>query len=128
MTEIAGLGTTHAVYAPPVPGTIGVALPGIEVRVADLEDVTRDAPPGVPGELMVRGPIVMMGYFGNPDETARTIETPTTAWPPTSDRARWSSWPPCQPPQPARSCAANSPTPARTRLLTRRLISRATWR
>jgi long-chain acyl-CoA synthetase len=74
MTEIAGLGTTHAVYAPPVPGSIGVALPGIEVRVADLEDVTRDAPPGVPGELMVRGPIVMMGYFGNPEETARTIE------------------------------------------------------
>lgn len=74
MTEIAGLGTTHAVYAPPVPGSIGVALPGIEVRVADLQDVTRDAPPGVPGELMVRGPIVMMGYFGNPEETARTIE------------------------------------------------------
>jgi len=74
MTEIAGLGTTHALYAPPVPGSIGVALPGIEVRVADLEDVTRDAAPGVPGELMVRGPIVMMGYFGNPEETARTIE------------------------------------------------------
>jgi long-chain acyl-CoA synthetase len=74
MTEIAGLGTTHALYAPPLPGSIGVALPGIEVRVADLTEVARDAPPGVPGELMVRGPIVMMGYFGNPEETARTIE------------------------------------------------------
>jgi long-chain acyl-CoA synthetase len=74
MTEIAGLGTTHALYAPPVPGSIGVALPGIEVRVADLESVSRNAEPGVPGELMVRGPIVMMGYFGNPEETARTIE------------------------------------------------------
>jgi long-chain acyl-CoA synthetase len=74
MTEIAGLGTTHALYAPPVPGSIGVALPGIAVRVADLEDVTRDAAAGVPGELMVRGPIVMMGYYGNPAETAKTIE------------------------------------------------------
>jgi long-chain acyl-CoA synthetase len=74
MTEIAGLGTTHAVYAPPVPGSIGVALPGIGIRVADLEDASRDAPPGEPGELMVRGPIVMMGYFGNPEETAKTIE------------------------------------------------------
>lgn len=74
MTEIAGLGTTHAVYAPAVPGSIGVALPGIAVRVADLDDVTRDAAVGVPGELMVRGPIVMMGYYGNPEETARTIE------------------------------------------------------
>ena len=74
MTEVAGLGTTHAIYAPPVPGSIGVALPGIEVRVADLEDVSRDVAPGTPGELMVRGPIVMMGYYNNPGETARTIE------------------------------------------------------
>ena len=62
MTEIAGLGTTHAVHAPPVPGSIGVSLPGIEVRVADLNDAAVTAPPGTPGELMVRGPIVMLGY------------------------------------------------------------------
>ena len=74
MTEIAGLGTTHAVYAPAVPGSIGVALPGIDIRVADLDDVTRDAPPGTPGELMVRGPIVMMGYYNNTEEMAKTIE------------------------------------------------------
>lgn len=74
MTEIAGLGTTHAVYAPPVGGSIGVALPGISVRVADLDDVTRDAPAGTPGELMVRGPIVMLGYHNNPEETAKVIE------------------------------------------------------
>ena len=74
MTEIAGLGTTHALHAPPVPGSIGVSLPGVEVRVADLADVTRDAPRDEPGELMVRGPIVMLGYHGNPAATAETIE------------------------------------------------------
>ncbi|GEL16539.1 class I adenylate-forming enzyme family protein [Pseudonocardia asaccharolytica] len=74
MTELAGLGTTHALHAPPVPGSIGVALPGVEVRVADLADVRRDAPRGEPGELMVRGPIVMLGYHGNPQATAETIE------------------------------------------------------
>ncbi|MDD7965344.1 class I adenylate-forming enzyme family protein [Actinomycetospora lemnae] len=74
MTEIAGLGTTHALYAPPVPGSIGVALPGIELRIADLADVGRDSPVGEPGELMVRGPIVMSGYHGNPEATAETIE------------------------------------------------------
>jgi long-chain acyl-CoA synthetase len=74
MTEVAGLGTTHALHAPPVPGSIGVALPGIEVRVADLADTALDAPAGEPGELMVRGPIVMMGYHGNPEATAETIE------------------------------------------------------
>jgi long-chain acyl-CoA synthetase len=74
MTEIAGLGTTHALHAPPVPGSIGVSLPGVELRVADLADVTRDAPRGEPGELMVRGPLVMLGYHGNPQATAETIE------------------------------------------------------
>jgi long-chain acyl-CoA synthetase len=74
MTEIAGLGTTHPVHATRVPGSIGVSLPGVQVRVADLEDVARDAPPGVPGELMVRGPIVMLGYHGNPAATAEAIE------------------------------------------------------
>jgi long-chain acyl-CoA synthetase len=74
MTEIAGLGTTHAVHAPPVPGSIGVAIPGVEIRVADLEDVRRDAPRGEPGELMVRGPIVMLGYHNNAEATAETIE------------------------------------------------------
>jgi long-chain acyl-CoA synthetase len=74
MTEISGLGTTHALHAPPVPGSIGVSLPGVEVRIADLSDVGRDAPRGQPGELMVRGPIVMIGYHGNTEATAETIE------------------------------------------------------
>ncbi|MFF7777103.1 class I adenylate-forming enzyme family protein [Streptomyces tanashiensis] len=74
MTEISGLGTTHAIHAPSVHGSIGVSLPGVEVRIADLDDVTRDAPVGEPGELMIRGPLVMMGYFGRPAETKEAIE------------------------------------------------------
>ena len=74
MTELSGLGTTHALFAPNLPGSIGVALPGVEVRVADLADVAKDAPRGEPGELMVRGPIVMLGYFGNEAETRAVIE------------------------------------------------------
>jgi long-chain acyl-CoA synthetase len=74
MTEISGLGTTHAVHAPPLPGSIGVALPGIEVRIADLTDATRETPSGQPGELMIRGPLVMLGYHNNPQATAEAIE------------------------------------------------------
>ena len=74
MTELSGLGTTHALFAPNLPGSIGVALPGVEVRVADLAGVAKDAPLGEPGELMVRGPIVMLGYFGNEAETRAVIE------------------------------------------------------
>ena len=36
MTEIAGLGTTHALYGPNVHGSIGVGLPGIDVRVGEI--------------------------------------------------------------------------------------------
>jgi long-chain acyl-CoA synthetase len=74
MTELAGLGTTHALYAPNVHGSIGVALPGVEVRVAGFDDASVTMPPDEAGELMVRGPIVMLGYYGNEAATAATIE------------------------------------------------------
>jgi long-chain acyl-CoA synthetase len=73
MTEVCGNGTTHALYAPPVPGSCGVSLPGVEVRIADPDDPRREAPRGVPGELMIRGPIVMLGYHGNPEATAEVL-------------------------------------------------------
>jgi long-chain acyl-CoA synthetase len=74
MTELSGPATSHTVYAPRVLGSIGVSLPGTEIRVASLEDVSRTAPVGEPGELMARGPLVMTGYFGNDDATKATIE------------------------------------------------------
>lgn len=74
MTELAGLGTTHWHDRPPVRGSIGVALPHVELRVADLENVAHDAPTGEPGELMARGPLVMIEYFGNAEATTKAIE------------------------------------------------------
>jgi long-chain acyl-CoA synthetase len=63
MTELAGLGTTHALCAPNIHGSIGVALPGVEVRVACFDEAAHTAPSGEPGELMVRGPIVIAGLL-----------------------------------------------------------------
>ncbi|GAA4550497.1 class I adenylate-forming enzyme family protein [Pseudonocardia xishanensis] len=74
MTEISGIGITHSVHVPGPPGSIGVSLPGVQVRIADLEDVTRTVPAGEPGELMIRGPIVMLGYHGRPEATAEALE------------------------------------------------------
>ncbi len=74
MTELSGLGTTHAFHAPNVQGSIGVALPGVEAKVADPEDPRRECRVGEPGELLVRGPIVTMGYYNNPEATAETID------------------------------------------------------
>jgi long-chain acyl-CoA synthetase len=53
------------------PGTVGLPLPGIKVRVVD--DCGEELPPGIPGELIVKGPNVMRGYLNKPEETAQTI-------------------------------------------------------
>ena len=55
------------------PGTIGPALPDTEERVVDLETGERDLPPGELGELLIRGPQVMKGYYRQPEATAEAI-------------------------------------------------------
>ena len=73
MTELSGVGTTHAVYAPNVRGSIGVALPGVELRVSPVDGARAECAPGEAGELMARGPIVTMGYLNNPQATAECV-------------------------------------------------------
>ncbi|GAA5154193.1 long-chain-fatty-acid--CoA ligase [Microbacterium pseudoresistens] len=51
-------------------GSIGLPLPGTEVRLADPDDPAREVDAGQPGELQVRGPQVFQGYYGKPEETA----------------------------------------------------------
>jgi len=51
------------------PGAVGLPLPGTEVLVADESGARRD--PGQAGELIVRGPHVMAGYWRQPDLTAQ---------------------------------------------------------
>jgi long-chain acyl-CoA synthetase len=54
-------------------GSIGVPISDTECRIVDLEDEITDVPVGERGELIVRGPQVMLGYKGKPDETAKTL-------------------------------------------------------
>ena len=74
MTELGGLGTTFASNGPVKHGSIGVALPYIEARIADTEDARKTLPAGEVGELMIKGGIVMQGYYGNEQATRDTIE------------------------------------------------------
>jgi long-chain acyl-CoA synthetase len=53
------------------PGTVGLPLPGQEVRVVGDDDEPLAS--GQVGEVTVRGPNVMRGYLGKPEETARTL-------------------------------------------------------
>ena len=74
MTELGGLGTTHPHNGPRRLGSIGVALPLSQTRVAVSDDPQREVPPGEVGELLIRGPTVMNGYLNNSDATAATLE------------------------------------------------------
>jgi acyl-CoA synthetase (AMP-forming)/AMP-acid ligase II len=53
------------------PGSIGKAIPGVSLAVLDEEG--RLAPPGETGEIVARGDNVMVGYWNDPEETARVL-------------------------------------------------------
>ncbi len=74
MTELAGVSSANPVIGLNKPGTVGIPYPGNAMRVVDVEDTSTEMPVGERGELMFRGPVVMQGYYGNPQATAETIE------------------------------------------------------
>jgi long-chain acyl-CoA synthetase len=55
------------------PGSVGVTLPLTEVQIVDLETGTTMLPVGQSGEIRARGPQIMQGYRGLPDETATAL-------------------------------------------------------
>ncbi len=73
MTELSGAGTVNPAIGINKPGTIGLTVPGNMGRIVDIEDPERELPPGERGEFMFKGPLVMQGYYGNPEATAETI-------------------------------------------------------
>src|SRR5512136_184311 len=54
-------------------GSIGLPRPDTDAKVVDLETGEKDLPPGEEGELCIRGPQVMKGYWNRPEETSRTL-------------------------------------------------------
>ena len=56
------------------PGSIGVAIPHTDCKIVDLETGRNELAVGEEGELMVKGPQVMQGYWQMPEETAATLE------------------------------------------------------
>ncbi len=54
-------------------GSIGLPIIGTEAKIVDAEDWRRELPQGEVGELMIKGPQVMQGYWNAPDETANSL-------------------------------------------------------
>jgi long-chain acyl-CoA synthetase len=67
LTESSGVVAANPYAGPVKPGTIGQPIPATHIRLLDKEDPARDAPAGEPGELAVKGPQVMQGYWNRPD-------------------------------------------------------------
>jgi long-chain acyl-CoA synthetase len=85
MTELSPV--TNIDYANPDlirHGAVGRAIPGTELKIVDTE-TGRELPSGELGELIVRGPQVMKGYWNAPEATADTIKG---GWLHTGDIAR----------------------------------------
>ena len=77
--------STHGtpVEGNPNPRSVGLAFPDTEAKIVDLQ--LGEVPPGVEGELVLRGPQVMKGYWRAPEETARVLRG---GWLYTGDMAR----------------------------------------
>ncbi len=54
------------------PGSIGLPLPSVQVKIADVES-GRELPPGKEGKILVKGDLVMKGYFGDLEETSLRV-------------------------------------------------------
>jgi long-chain acyl-CoA synthetase len=55
-------------------GSIGIAIPSTDARIMDLETGTKEQQVGQTGELVIKGPQVMKGYWNMPEETAETAK------------------------------------------------------
>jgi len=74
LTEASPVTHCTPLHEPHVGGTIGKLLPNTEARLVDPA-TRRDAEPGQPGEVLVRGPQVMLGYLDDPQATANTLDS-----------------------------------------------------
>ncbi|WP_326598999.1 AMP-binding protein [Streptomyces sp. NBC_01803] len=70
LTEAAPVVLVNPLNANARPGTVGIPLPGTEIRITREDDPATDAGPGEAGELLVRGPQVFAGYWNDPRATA----------------------------------------------------------
>ncbi len=73
MSETSSLGISNPLLACRT-GAIGVPLMENDVRLVDIDTGREDVKPGDPGEILIKGPSVMQGYWNNPEETNNQLK------------------------------------------------------
>ena len=71
LSETSPVATTNRLDIAGYTGTIGMPVPSTDIAIRD--DDGRDVPIGTAGEICIRGPQVMAGYWNRPDETAKVM-------------------------------------------------------
>lgn len=73
MTETCSVGIQCPTLGLKKVGSIGIPYPDTEVRLVNVEDEVTEVKQGEPGEIVIKGPMVMKGYWNNPEETANQL-------------------------------------------------------
>lgn len=74
LTETSPVTHVNPLHGINKPGSIGLPLPGTSVEITDINDAGKLMPQGEKGEICIRGPQVMKGYWNKPDDTAAMIK------------------------------------------------------
>lgn len=73
LAETCLMGTATPWSGPEKPGTVGLPLPGTDLRIVDAETGIRVLPAGEEGEICFKGPQVMKGYYKKPEESTAVL-------------------------------------------------------
>lgn len=74
MSETTSMGISNPNMGLKKPGSIGIPVPDTDMKLVDPTDGVTEVKPGDRGELIVKGPQVMTGYWNNPGETANQLK------------------------------------------------------
>ncbi len=73
LTEASPVTHVNPLFGKIKAGSIGIPVPSTNAKIVDLENGTKEMPVGSEGELIIKGPQVMQGYYKNLEETKATI-------------------------------------------------------
>ncbi|MBU1193539.1 MAG: long-chain fatty acid--CoA ligase [Proteobacteria bacterium] len=85
MSETTSIGVSNPILGLKKVGSIGIPIPGVDIKLVSPDDGVTEVPVGEPGELVIKAPFVMKEYWENPE---KTVEELKDGWLHTGDIAK----------------------------------------